>query len=511
MTTVLSATDSSFGVLSSNYTYNTTGLSLFDYSLTELCRVIESSDKSLPSYINSDPYNRYNGLLTVMKQRYLQEAMENVAITNEIYDSYGGFYGIAEQVKNTVMPYVLELYLKSHGIKEEEISEDETRELSVSIYNAYILNEITNVEFLKSMSIIELAHKTRFKKGDGSVVLSRGILDPVIADTLMTVSEYIDFMMFKVKNDISEKLVDIAFKHRRYWIENVPGFLRVLLRSDIDSLVAPDDDILESINIDVLKRYKSEMSGIVQVDEPSDDDIKVISHALKEIVNAFVSKSFLDSKGNKEYLTINNSNLRNILEIMFSRCNFVVLFQENMPDWYQSYVNGFVGFEDIDASIFWIYVLNYVSLYTDIGTTLVPSKFRNNPQIERKATILHSSKPREYTEEQKMKLKYYSFIESGDVTIYTKVDCQFCNDAKEMLDKAKKRRVESGVTSYKTPSYIEIVIESISDIEDQSIKKQVEDSGSKTVPIIVIDGDFIGGFDELQKIINTQIRPVIRT
>jgi thioredoxin reductase (NADPH) len=70
------------------------------------------------------------------------------------------------------------------------------------------------------------------------------------------------------------------------------------------------------------------------------------------------------------------------------------------------------------------------------------------------------------------------------IEIYTKEDCPFCHKAKELLRQ-------------KGQKFIEIDVEG----EPEKLREMLERSrGRKTVPEIFIDGELIGGFDELREL-----------
>ena len=68
----------------------------------------------------------------------------------------------------------------------------------------------------------------------------------------------------------------------------------------------------------------------------------------------------------------------------------------------------------------------------------------------------------------------------ADVTIYTTVSCPYCVQAKRLLD-------------HKGVAYAEIDVTGDYDRRQEMMRA----SGRRTVPQIFIDGQSIGGFDEL--------------
>jgi glutaredoxin 3 len=68
----------------------------------------------------------------------------------------------------------------------------------------------------------------------------------------------------------------------------------------------------------------------------------------------------------------------------------------------------------------------------------------------------------------------------ADVTIYTTVSCPYCVQAKRLLDR-------------KGVEYTEVDVTGDHDLRQEMMRA----SGRRTVPQIFIDGESIGGFEEL--------------
>jgi glutaredoxin 3 len=72
------------------------------------------------------------------------------------------------------------------------------------------------------------------------------------------------------------------------------------------------------------------------------------------------------------------------------------------------------------------------------------------------------------------------------IEIYTKKDCAFCHSAKELLREKGQRFTEIDVE--KDPGKLREMLE--------------RSRGRRTVPEIFIDGELIGGFEELRDLAN---------
>jgi glutaredoxin 3 len=72
-----------------------------------------------------------------------------------------------------------------------------------------------------------------------------------------------------------------------------------------------------------------------------------------------------------------------------------------------------------------------------------------------------------------------------NIKIYGKPNCQWCEAAKNLLDMKK--------IPY---TYTDLI-----DMPSEHRIKIIEDSGMRTVPIIKVDGHYIGGFDQLDNML----------
>ena len=76
-------------------------------------------------------------------------------------------------------------------------------------------------------------------------------------------------------------------------------------------------------------------------------------------------------------------------------------------------------------------------------------------------------------------------VAKPEITIYTKASCGFCHKAKDLLNKINL-------------SFNEIAVDNNPDLR---LRLQKENNGYSTVPMIFINGKFIGGCSELEKLV----------
>lgn len=74
-----------------------------------------------------------------------------------------------------------------------------------------------------------------------------------------------------------------------------------------------------------------------------------------------------------------------------------------------------------------------------------------------------------------------------DIVIYGKENCKFCKMAKDECWKYKIKFTYYDIETFKTDLLVELVTTIA--------------PGAKTVPIVLIDGDWIGGYTELRHIL----------
>jgi glutaredoxin 3 len=75
---------------------------------------------------------------------------------------------------------------------------------------------------------------------------------------------------------------------------------------------------------------------------------------------------------------------------------------------------------------------------------------------------------------------------SHEIMIYSKTKCPYCIKATEFLDKKKVNYREIDVTW-----------------DDVQIQKLIDKTGAHTVPYVFVDGNYIGGYSDLVKFVDS--------
>jgi glutaredoxin len=291
--------------------------------------------------------------------------------------------------------------------------------------------------------------------------------------------------------------MDSVVKHRKYWVNNVPGFANMIVSTDLSSLEIPDEDIdvIEQLNIIVMKKMKPSLVKKIGLTEPKEDYIKTMVRVFQELVLE-VSKINMGTKKNPSFLRIDDDSCSMILDRMFPSCVGIFTPPDSMPVYLTGFSTGFVGFENVDPEIFWVY-FQYLHVYSgsELGTTIVGSwskdkKVRARIKQVSDQVYARRENPLDLTNDQKLRMS----IMAGKLDLYSNDGCPSCEAAKESLLEGEIK------FDLKDAGSIPAVVQA-----------QLDLVGHSTVPVVVIDGVFVGGNDELQRILKAPlVRPNIR-
>jgi glutaredoxin len=489
--TILKASDDRFGVLSANFRYSppsnsrnvgegiSDGSSLRDYVFRHVSWNITNKNNQ----VRFSACDSYDYMFKFLNKQHYDEAMSNLAPSAGYDKPYGS--SVSNQIKEYLKEgdYILKKYIEIHKIQNINVEAMDTNEksrLSDIIASAYLSREINNYEFVILVKAKVMEMKTQFKDGSGEN---------------MTVLEYVESEMEVHKQNISMAVVEYVSRHRMYWIQNVPGFLYTLALADLDSFSTVDDDVLEYVNLMILKKYKASILQYVSVREPVYSEWVTVLSAFNEYINSVMD--VVVSSGDKYYTLDRTSNsVRLVLGKLFDKCRYVAVYAGDIPEGFVSEVDKlFQDYDDSSSEIagyLWYYVSSYISLHTDIGTLIVPKNV-DDALCKRVSDDIAGMVPKKikYPITSQMSGKLFD-LDTG-VVIYVKDGCRFCEDAIKKLDVV--RNGENG--------YVKKEISSLADIavSRMCIRNQVRALGHDTFPIIVVGGEVIGGFEELKQLV----------
>jgi len=184
--------------------------------------------------------------------------------------------------------------------------------------------------------------------------------------------------------------------------------------------------------------------------------------------------------------------------LLFPSCVGIFISPDSIPDYLTKFSTTQNLFENVDPEIFWIY-FKFLHTYSDseLGT-VINSEWKTDAKIKErleevsKMIYRRRIKPNSLTNKQNLRLS----IIKGDFVLYTRDGCSACESAKKALSKAG--------------------IDFLSKVKDvntipRELRDMLKSINYTTVPVLVVDGVFIGGNEELINILNTrQIRPNIQ-
>lgn len=475
-----------YKMLNSDNKYMDKSVSLREYVLRST--VAHMRPERLPNNGSSD-LSKFNSLLELNKSEYEYFARNNVVFDEETYK-----YITPRSARDIVQMYtvkddILASYLNHFELPHEmefELTASERTQLIEMLYKAYVSHKFDKIPFHDVVKDIELTQVIEYVDKSGVKVQK-------------TISQYIEDSMKTDSMIIADIITNSTLKHREYWINNVPGFLNVLMSTDLDDVKIDEDDVIEKVNLSVLMKIKSQM-GELNMTKPREEYIKTVIRVFQELI-AEVAGVNVGRGDEKLYLTIDDVGCRLVLEMMFKSCQGIYAMNEKQPAFLQKWLNAFTDFENVKSDIFWEYFMKLHIFYGSELGTVIRSGWRDDPAIRKKIVEVArnvsymrkvSSNSSELSSDQLLRL---AIVKSSNIVVYTKEGCGHCQNAKKTL-------AENEI------SYKEKRIRTMADIEDEDLKKELDVAKHETVPIIVVDGEFIGGNDVLQSAMSApQIRP----
>jgi glutaredoxin len=183
---------------------------------------------------------------------------------------------------------------------------------------------------------------------------------------------------------------------------------------------------------------------------------------------------------------------------LFPSCAGIFTFPDDIPGYLIQFSKQARIFKNVDPEIFWIY-FKFLHTYSEseLGY-VIRSEWKTDAKIKERleevSKMIYSRRnnPNLISNKQNLRLS----IIKGDFVLYTRDGCSACQSAKKAL-------FEAG-------------IEYLSNVKDvntipEGITNAMKLNNHTTVPVLVVNGVFIGGSEELINILNSdQIRPKIR-
>jgi glutaredoxin/predicted NAD-dependent protein-ADP-ribosyltransferase YbiA (DUF1768 family) len=474
-----------YDMLSAEYRYMDKAVSLSEYVLT-----------SVISRMKPERLGRGNGNTSVAFKRLrdMNRLLYESQARSNLYFDADKFKNITPSIAREITKadyiktFILTMYIQHHNLPNDSLTNmtmSEKNQLTSTLYLYYISDKFDK-SFREIMEENELSQETSFIDDSGSRI---------------TISDYINMMVNDETNLITQIITDSVLKHRKFWINNIPGFANMIVTTDLSNLEVIEDgdvDVIEQVNLRVLKKIKTELIKKKGVTKP------IVRNYVITLVRAFqelileVSKINRGTKQVPSFLEINNFSCRLILSLLFPSCVGIFISPDSIPDYLTKFSTTQNLFENVDPEIFWIY-FKFLHTYSDseLGN-VINSEWKTDAKIKERleevSKMIYSRRinPNSLTNKQNLRLS----IIKGDFVLYTKDGCSACVSAKKALRDAE--------------------IDFLSKVKDvNTIPRELRDIlksiNYTTVPVLVVDGVFIGGNEELINILNTrQIRPNIQ-
>ena len=246
-----------------------------------------------------------------------------------------------------------------------------------------------------------------------------------------------------------------------------------------------------------MKKIKKELLKTKGTTKPiSERYVKTIVRVFQDLILE-VSKINRGTKEVPSFLEIDNVSCRLILSFLFPSCAGIFTFPDEIPSYLIPFSKQAKIFKNVDPEIFWIYFKFFHTYSESELGYVIRSEWKTDANIKErleevsKRIYSRRNNPNLISNKQNLRLS----IIKGDFVLYTRDGCSACESAKKALRDAK--------------------IEYLSNVKDvntipEGITKAMKLNNHTTVPVLVVNGEFIGGSEELINILNSgQIRPIL--
>jgi glutaredoxin len=474
----------SYQFLNADNKYMGISVSLRDYVL----RMVIQHMKPERLRNTKDNLEKFNRLLKMNKDEYENFARQHIDFDKTVYkyltDQTARDIVQMKYVKDVILAAYIDHY-KLPEVLERELTIAERNELINMLFKAYKSHQFDDSPFHAVIEDIEMSQYMSYVNTNGDTVTK-------------TLKQYVED---SVKNDsmvAADLITNYAYKHREYWINNVPGFVNILASTELDEVSIDEDDVIEKVNLQLLKKIKSKLDvKELNLKDPEEKYVKTVVRVFQELIQEVAGVN-MGVGDEKLYLMIDTDNCNIIMETLFPSCKGIYVANTSPPAYLHDFVHGLSKFEDVDVNIFWKYFMRFHTIFGSTKGTVIRSNWRRDETIKKRiknaALEIYSRRkiPSELSDAQQLRLD----IETArKIVLYTKQGCGYCDKAMNTLNDYDLK-------------FTKIEIDKLSDITDSELKDTIVLKNHQTFPIIVIDGKFIGGNYELQTAMSApQIRP----
>jgi len=391
-----------------------------------------------------------------------------------------------------------------------------------NILDSYV--DMFSIELPDKYKVLERANLTDFiynshLNGKFKGTVAEDIVDKIEGRIItvgnQTVDEYVKSRCQETTIQTIDKIVQYTLEHRKQCIMNSPGFKFVLAGVDLDEYrtnagvnAGDEEDVVENVNFAVLKRLKAEFASELSDSIDLDNAMALIS-VLQDLVWLTCKQEV-----NGEYLELTPANSKLILDKIFPMCDNIAYNNSYIPDGIFGYFYAhryYTKPEQVTPETdflphFWLIYLKYRTVvgfdddYMYLKSNNSTAQLKLTRIADKTAKSLARKIPREYTSEQSMKLM---LLRADAIVMYSLPSCEFCQRAKKIIINSAL----NGKVQFKE-------LDDVSEIPDDDREKQ-------TVPFFVVTMPKSGRdestntfnvntYTDFEKIMNSQIRPILR-
>lgn len=459
--------------------YMNKSMSLREYVLATAIRFIKSDDDFKGGYLTDRAL--FDRLMEMKEIEYELYARSMISYSEEDYKYLTHNMAIQLVRSDFLRSKILTAYLEEYDIEVDvnELTGIEKSTLQRQLLMAYAGRKFKGMPFNDVIKDIERSQATRLVDESGNN---------------LTIGEYIEVELAKLGVSLSNVIANAVLSHRKYWINNVPGFAYLLYSTVLDNVDSDDFDDIELLNLGVLKKIKATMN-VRPVTVPSEKYVKTIIRVFQELVRAVRVVNMFGENEEARFLDIDNNSCIMILNEFFYSCKAVMIPNVDVPKYLDGFFHEWDDFKTVDVGIFWEF---FMKLHTFFGSelgTVIKADWVNGDEVKNKIRAVakyiynkRSSNDR-YSIAQNKRLGF----KKGPRVIYTRNGCGHCQRAKAMMNNDKMRDMLGVGKNGATFEELDF---------DTNPPTGIELNGYNMLPIVVIGGKFIGGADELKDLID---------
>jgi glutaredoxin 3 len=449
-----------YGVLSCNSKSKSLGdKTMVDYILGSL--KLEITKSPIKDYMESK------------KQLLLYEAKKGVIIPDSWFRIGGDVHQrlILDKIESNITRLYTETYPELQS-SFDKLNVTEISLIRTKLFDHYISKDLDDLKF-------------------GNVI-EDFVMNGILRKDGQTIGSYYESAINKVKTELTGKIINKMSEGIQLRLSE-PKYLQALSYNDnvMNELpfVVPesdDVDVLEQLNILLLSEFRMLLDGR-DVYKISDGNIEETTKIIIAVMRLFAgTRNYIrDDK-----IKITDKFATDVLKLAFPKCEDLIVITTTIPKFAIKLIGETLGFQDVDPKLIWYYVERYVvttGFSTEYAKRDIGMMYDKMTEIGEKLATDNKRVSAKDILRSRMQRKAFSPKMTDKIVIYEMEGCPWCVRAQELLD---KKNLKYEVISYTT-------------VPKEKLMKIVNSKdGSMSFPIVVINDKHIGGFTELDKLLN---------